>query len=293
MIIKHVAMKSARKSSFIGLVRYLTGTQGKGVRVGEVLITNCHSAEAQNAALEVTITQQQNTRSHADKTYHLIVSFREGESPEPEILKAIEEKICDSLGFGEHQRISVVHHDTDNLHVHIAISKVHPARLTVHEPYNAYHTFVRLCEGLETAFGLQRDNHTPVKTGSENRAADMEQHAAVESLLGWIRRACADRIREARTWAQLHQALDEHGLTLRARGNGLVISSEDGISVKASSVAREFSIDKLESRLGSFQPPPHTMPTRQSKKRYGRHPSGRTRTPPPSSRATRAHSTRQ
>jgi len=274
MIIKHVAMKSAKKSSFIGLVRYLTGAQGKDVRVGEVQITNCHSAEGQNAALEVTITQQQNTRSHADKTYHLIVSFCEGESPAPEILKFIEQKICDSLGFGEHQRISVVHHDTDNLHMHIAINKVHPARLTVHEPYNAYHTFAKLCHRLEKAFGLQRDNHTPGKTASENRAADMEQHAAVESLLGWIRRECAAQIREARTWAQLHQALDEHGLQLRVRGNGFVISSEDGIAVKASSVAREFSKEKLESRLGRFQSAPHAPPGRQPGKRYSKQPAG-------------------
>jgi len=273
MIIKHVAMKSAKKSSFIGLVRYLTGAQGKGVRVGEVLIINCHSAEAQNAALEVTITQQQNTRSHADKTYHLIVSFREGESPAPEILKAVEQKICDGLGFGEHQRISVVHHDTDNLHMHIAINKVHPARLTVHEPYNAYHTFAKLCDRLEKAFGLQRDNHTPGKTASENRAADMEQHAAVESLLGWIRRECVEQIRESRTWAQLHQALDEHGLRLRERGNGFVISSEDGILVKASSVAREFSKEKLESRLGSFQPSPHTTSAQRPGKRYSKQPT--------------------
>jgi len=274
MIIKHVAIKSAKKSSFIGLVRYLTGAQGKGVRVGEVLITNCHSAEAQNAALEVTITQQQNTRSHADKTYHLIVSFRAGESPTPEILKAIEQKICDGLGFGEHQRISVVHHDTDNLHMHIAINKVHPARLTVHEPYNAYHTFAKLCDRLEKAFGLQRDNHTPGKTTSESRAADMEQHAAVESLLGWIRRECADQIREARTWAQLHQALEEHGLQLRERGNGFVITSEDGIAVKASSVVREFSKEKLENRLGSFQPSPHTTSAHRPGGRYSKQPTG-------------------
>jgi len=274
MIIKHVRTNGAKKSNFVTLVNYLTGPQGKEERVGVVRITNCLTLDAQTAALEVLSKQLQNSRSQADKTYHLIVSFRAGEAPGTDILKSIEQKICDSLGFGEHQRISVVHHDTDNLHMHIAINKVHPARLTVHEPYNAYHTFAKLCDRLEKAFGLQRDNHTPGKTGSENRAADMEQHAAVESLLGWIRRECADQIREARTWAQLHQALDEHGLQLRARGNGFVISSEDGTAVKASSVAREFSKERLESRLGTFQPAPHAPPGRQPGKRYSKQPTG-------------------
>lgn len=274
MIIKHVRMNAAKKSNFVTLVSYLTGPQGKQERVGVVRITNCLTLDAPTAALEVLSKQLQNSRSQADKTYHLVVSFRAGETPGTDILKSIEQKICDSLGFGEHQRISVVHHDTDNLHMHIAINKVHPARLTLHEPYNAYHTFAKLCDRLEKAFGLQRDNHTPGKTTSENRAADMEQHAAVESLLGWIRRECAAQIREARTWAQLHQALDEHGLQLRVRGNGFVISSEDGIAVKASSVAREFSKENLESRLGAFQPAPHPPPGRQPGKRYRKQPTG-------------------
>ncbi|MBN8510529.1 MAG: relaxase/mobilization nuclease domain-containing protein, partial [Burkholderiales bacterium] len=39
-----------------------------------------------------------------------------GETP----LQAIERRICDGLGYGEHQRVSTGHHDTDNLHLHIA-----------------------------------------------------------------------------------------------------------------------------------------------------------------------------
>lgn len=273
MIIKHVRMTAAKKSNFVALVRYLTGPQGKDARVGVVQITNCLTLDAQTAALEVLSSQMQNSRSQVDKTYHLIVSFRAGETPGTDILKAIEQRICDGLGFGGHQRISVVHHDTDNLHMHIAINKVHPARLTVHEPYNAYHTFAKLCGQIEKAFGLQRDNHAPGKTGSENRASDMEHHAAEESLLGWVRRECSGEMREARTWKQLHQALADHGLRLHARGNGLVISNEDGIMVKASSVAREFSKEKLESRLGSFEASASTAPGHRPRKRYSKQPT--------------------
>ncbi|MGF2043786.1 relaxase/mobilization nuclease domain-containing protein, partial [Staphylococcus aureus] len=28
----------------------------------------------------------------------------------------MEDRICAGLGFAEHQRVSAVHHDTDNLH---------------------------------------------------------------------------------------------------------------------------------------------------------------------------------
>lgn len=252
MIAKHVPMKSLQKSNFSELVEYITDEQEKYERVGAVTTTNCHSEQADIAALEVLNTQLLNTRSEADKTYHLIVSFRVGELPDEETLKAIEERICAGIGFAGHQRVSAVHHDTDNVHIHIAINKIHPTRYTIHEPFNAYHTLGQLCDKLEDEYGLQKDNHKAGKTGSENRASDMERHADVESLLGWIKRECQEQIRGAQSWSALHQVMRDHGLEIREHGNGLVISADNGITVKASSVSREFSKQKLEGRLGSF-----------------------------------------
>lgn len=252
MIAKHVPMKSLQKSNFSELVEYITDEQEKQERVGAVTATNCHSEQADIAALEVLNTQLLNTRSEADKTYHLIVSFRVGELPDEETLKAIEERICAGIGFAGHQRVSAVHHDTDNVHIHIAINKIHPSRYTIHEPFNAYHTLGQLCDKLEDEYGLQKDNHKAGKTGSENRASDMERHADVESLLGWIKRECQDQISSAQSWSALHQVMRDHGLEIREHGNGLVITAENGIAVKASSVNREFSKRKLEGRFGSF-----------------------------------------
>lgn len=38
------------------------------------------------------------------KTFHLIISFPAGEQPEDTILQAIESRICEGLGYGQHQR---------------------------------------------------------------------------------------------------------------------------------------------------------------------------------------------
>ncbi|WP_426107450.1 TraI/MobA(P) family conjugative relaxase [Massilia sp. TSP1-1-2] len=252
MLAKHVPMESAKKSDFGELIEYMTDPQDKNERVGTVTVTNCQSDRAEIAMLEVFNTQIQNKRSGADKTYHLIVSFRPGEQPELDVLKAIEERICAGLGFVEHQRISAVHHDTDNVHMHIAINKIHPTRYTINEPFNAYHTLAQLCEKLEVEFGLEKDNHTPTKGRGENRAADMERHSDVESLLGWIKRECQEQIHAAQSWSALHEIMRDHGLEIREHANGLIISAENGISVKASSVHREFSKKNLEGRLGSF-----------------------------------------
>lgn len=123
MIAKHVPMRSVGKSDFAGLVRYITDVQSKDHRLGHVQVTNCDAYSVRDTITEVLATQYANTRAESDKTRPLIVSFPAGEQPSADTLKAIEERICAGLGYGEHQRVSAVHNDTDNLHVHIAIIK--------------------------------------------------------------------------------------------------------------------------------------------------------------------------
>lgn len=145
MIAKHIALRSLKKSDFAALVSYLTDGQGKTARLGSVTIRHCEAATLEAAVAEVLATQGLNTRAQGDKTYHLLIAFAPGEHPSADTLKVLEARICEGLGFAEHQRISVVHHDTDNLHVHIAINAIHPTRHTLHVPYQAYRTL----QGIE------------------------------------------------------------------------------------------------------------------------------------------------
>jgi len=253
MIAKHVPMKSIKKSDFASLVKYLADDQEKQSRVAYMSVTHCESNDLNAAVIEVTAIQGMNTRAESDKTYHLILSFRAGERPDDNVLAALESRVCEGLGYGGHQRVSVAHDDTDNFHLHIAINKIHPTRLTIHTPYNDHKTLGKLCAALELQYGLARDNHQAVRVGSENRALDMEHHAGVESLLGWIQRECLGQLQAAASWAELHSVLQAHGLALQERGNGLVISDQDGLMVKASSVARELSKGKLVDRFGAFK----------------------------------------
>jgi Relaxase/Mobilisation nuclease domain len=125
-----------------------------GEKVLWTRLTNCDAEIPLLAIAEIEATQAQNTRSKADKTYHMVVSFRENENPTRAQIEAIEDAICEGLGFVGHQRISAVHQDTDNLHLHIAVNKVHPQRLTVHEPYYPYLKIDSLCKQLEREHGL-------------------------------------------------------------------------------------------------------------------------------------------
>lgn len=246
-------MKEARLSSFGNLVKYISNSQEKQERVGEIRLTNFQNETLEWAVAEALAVQQCNQRAEGDKTYHLLISFAPGEQPSAEVLRDIEDRMCAAIGFGEHQRVSAVHHDTDNLHIHIAINKIHPERHTIHEPYRDYKVRSDMCAVLEREHGLQLTNQKGRKRGSENGADDMEQHAGIESLLGWIKRECADQLTQAHTWNDLHEVMRKNGLELQERGNGLVITDGRGVGVKASSVSRNLSKPSLEKRLGAFE----------------------------------------
>ncbi|EFG2528785.1 TPA: relaxase/mobilization nuclease domain-containing protein [Escherichia coli] len=266
MISRHIPMRNVKKSSFVELAKYLQDPQSKQERVGVIKVTNCHQENILDAArYDIEPTQRLNTRSESDKTYHLIVSFRPGENPSQEVLDAAEERICAAMGYADHQRVSAVHYDTDNVHIHIAINKIHPETHNIHTPYNDYKTRSAVCLALEKEFGLESDNHQATKTRSENHAADMERHSGRESLLGWIKRECADQLRNANSWQELHQAMRENGLELRQKGNGFVITGPDGIGVKASSVDRVLSRASLEKKFGLYEPAPAATETKNIK----------------------------
>jgi hypothetical protein len=63
-------------------------------------------------------------------------------------MEDIEDTICAAIGFGEHQRVSAVHQNTDNWHLHVAINKVHPRTFRSIEPWYDHY---RLQEMLRRA----------------------------------------------------------------------------------------------------------------------------------------------
>ncbi len=256
MIIRHIPMKSARLSSYSALVKYITDEQNKQERVGKVRISNCNSVDPTWAIYEVLATQARNQRAKSDKTYHMLISFAPGENPSNEVLKAIEKSVVSSIGFKDHQRISAIHHDTDNLHIHVAINKIHPKTFNMIEPYRAYRAFADVASKLEIEYGLEITNHRTRKSRSENLADDMEQHSGIESLINWIKRNCLEQINQTNHWNEIHKILSLHGLEIHIKANGLVFCNEAGLMVKASSVSRCFSKKNLESRLGEFKPSP-------------------------------------
>ena len=156
-------------------------------------------------------------RALSDKTYHLLITFPENETPDKETLKAIEHELCDSIGFGEHQRISVVHHDTDHLHVHVAINKIHPTKFTLHEPYNDYYVRNQVSSLLEDKYNLQKDNHSHKNTRSQTNSNDMEKMTGIESLITYIKKLYLTYKQEKEVQKQLKKNVYKNARSNRDR----------------------------------------------------------------------------
>ncbi|MHB8283888.1 MAG: TraI/MobA(P) family conjugative relaxase [Caulobacteraceae bacterium] len=236
-----------------GLVHYLTRSKVADMEPisGSVRVTNSSAYTLDDFLVQAELVQRRNA-SEQNKVYHLVVSFPAGERPSPEALADIEQTLCESINAGEHQRLSVVHDDTDCLHLHVAINRVHPTTHKLNSIHQDYVARQAACELLEIKHGLSRTSHEMKRSAAEDRARNVKHHHGETPLIERAR-ALAPGLMAANSWAEIHTQLADQGMTVRLRGAGLVIEAE-GVHVKASSVAKGFSLGKLQDRLGAFQP---------------------------------------
>lgn len=228
-----------------------------GKKLGGFNITNCEGLVPGMAMAEMIATQKKNTRAKTDKVYHLVISFPEGERPMDAQLADIEETFASALGFAEHQRLSAIHRDTENLHLHVAINKIHPRTFNCLEPYNDYYIRDQTCLSLEKKHGLTIDNHGRQK-GGLGKAAVVEMHGDKESFLRWVRETAGQSLLHhyemGGTWQGFHECLATFNLEIKPRGAGLVICEKGGgVAVKASSVDPMLSFQSLTERWGKFE----------------------------------------
>lgn len=277
MVSRRIARKP-ENDNYRRLANYIADAGRAGEKCLLTWCAGCWAGDDYDLALqEVIDTQDLNTRTSKEKTYHLIVSFRPEDEAKlaPAVLKEIETELATALGFEEHQRHCGVHKNTANLHMHVAYNMIHPERLTRHEPFRDYHTRDRVCRELEKRFSLMIDNGRG-QGGAQHlcdSAATMEAHTGQESFVSYAQSfresILASLDAEAANWQSLHQALARHGLVIKPLGSGLVIQDRHGKHrVKASSLDRSLSKGALEKRFGRFQPAGTTIDAVRSLDHY-------------------------
>ncbi len=275
MIVKKVSRSRTKHkaSSIRALTDYIRDPRNQNPDE-KVLYANgrgflCDSHEAQRE--EMVALASESVRSK-DPVNHYILSWREGEQPSPEQVEAAVSIFLEELGWKEHQAIYGLHKDTDNIHLHLAVNRVHPETLKVVEINRGFDIEMAhmAIARIEHAQGWQREQngrYHVLENGELGRGPydpeaprrpsqqkqDMENRTGEKSAHRVAIEDGAAILRNAQSWAALHAALAAQGMRYERTGSGATVFVGD-VGVKASDVDRAASLSKLQQRLGVYRP---------------------------------------
>ena len=208
---------------------------------------------------------------------HYVLSWREGEHPTDEQVERAVDIFLDELGLTDHQTIFGVHQDTENIHCHIAVNRVHPQTCKVIKPNQGFdlEAVHRAIARIEHEQGWQleargryrvREDGSLAKEAEEHtmpristRARDFERRTGAQSAERRAQNEAAAVIAGAQSWDELHEGLARLGMRYERKGSGamLYVPLTGGTGeqpVKACKVSRAASLKALEKRLGTYQP---------------------------------------
>ncbi len=232
--------------------------------------TGFFSDDFQARIAEMIALSSQAVRS-PDTVSHYVLSWREGEQPTADDAEQAVVVLLDEMGLTAHQSVFGLHADTDNLHLHIAVNRVHPDTTKVIKPNKGFdieagHRAAARIEALQGwsrevngRYNVTADGKTiRSKTSEKNvhqpsqRAQDAEIRTGSKSAERIAIEEAGPLIAAAQSWPELHQKLAQVGMRYERFGSGAVIWIGE-VSVKASAADPKASWSKLQKRLGAFE----------------------------------------
>ncbi|HVH12567.1 MAG TPA: relaxase/mobilization nuclease domain-containing protein [Longimicrobium sp.] len=240
-------------TDFMGLGVYLDGNQPD--RVDWVESRNLPTRDLECAARLMTATARDSERVRKP-VYHLSISFDPGDPVDRETMRRVADRTLRDLGLQGHQAVLVAHRDRQHPHVHIMVNRVHPERGTAWSNSWDYRRIEASLRQQEVELGLRvvPGRHAPVPEHARDRVPERapERVRGDAAFVERVRAEAGPHLTAARSWAELERGLGGHGLALRMKGRGMVVT--DGVrEVKASEIDAAASRFRLERRfLDSF-----------------------------------------
>lgn len=203
---------------------------------------------------------------------HWIVSWQEGEQPTEAQFEQAVDVFLESLGLQDHQAIFAVHQDTDNIHMHVVLNRVHPTTHRVAECRYDYEDAHRAIAKIEAVQGWKREQHgryVATSDGKTVRVDDLMKPRSPNAKRTQLERATGEMsaerqaqliagpiLRSATSWAQVRAELQQHGMRYEYKGSGAIVWIGE-VPVKASNIDREAARTAMDRRLG---PMPASFP---------------------------------
>lgn len=276
-----------REISFNDLTQYISGTEvldGMGSMVDKTIaieIGNLNSLRT--AASEMYATAMRNKRCD-DPVLHYILSWPENEKPEIEQIIAAGRYTLGALGLSDHQYIIAIHANTDNIHAHIEVNRVHPKTYKAKHLEWLHKSLHKAAREIEIQFSWSHDNGLyvvvevdgkkfivpndsyvdPEVAAISTRAKHHEVWSGSESFETWLKKNVASSLKNKLAernveWSDVHNLLNDYGVRIEEAGSGFVIvnneleeGSDTSVAIAASRVFRFMKKTELEKQMGTF-----------------------------------------
>ena len=256
MIAKHVNMAHAKKENIYHLNQYLKHGRDNLELNERVLFSftqNCIGEEPDEVLTEMKMMSRLNTRASGEKFAHIILSLRPGEHLKKEQWQHAVETTLNALKMQDHQAIAYVHQDTDAEHLHLVVNRINPKTLNKNVMSYDYKVLAQVCDNLEKEFNLQIDNHQKNPEKMNKHVEEIEHLSGEQSFISYVT-TFKEQLLQAKSWQEIHEICKKHNVELQ-KGRGLTFKTvldETEYVTKASSIDRELSLSKLETKLGKF-----------------------------------------
>jgi hypothetical protein len=281
MVVKKIKnpKKSATKTARIGgLLDYILNPENKNANEKCVYSgsRNFLTDTSKSQKAEMLALSQEAVRSK-DTVNHYVMSWQAGEQPSHEQIDEAVSLFLDELGLKDHQTVYGLHADTDNLHLHLIINRVHPDTLKVIKPNKGFDIEAahKAIARIEHTQGWRREQHgryqvlengelgrehvdTEKQRQPDQVKRDREQRSGEKSAERIAIEDGAAIIKLASDWQTLHRQLAEKGLRYEKKGSGALLFVGD-VGVKPSRVDRAASLPHLQKRLGTYEPPSNPL----------------------------------
>ncbi|CDY78039.1 IncP-type DNA relaxase TraI [Caballeronia glathei] len=274
------------RRGFGPLTEYVAQAQGRAGQDKCVAVSLHRIRSAATAAAQFRSVAMRNP-SVDNPVVHLIVSWPEHERPSYEAIFAAGRDVLKAFNLHEHQSLMAIHNDTDNLHCHIEVSRVHPDTYrSQHLPW-MHRTLHRAAREIEIKNGWSHDDGLFVvrilpdgqkavvpNTSYRNSpdAVNALRGEKAQRMAAWsdkpsLVQYCRERVNaemarlldSAAGWDAVHHLLDEHGMRLHKTGAQafqLEAINDAGRTVRLpiSQALRGIKLSAAESAMGSFEP---------------------------------------
>ncbi len=268
---KRTILTRTKRSMIGGIVDYVLSEKDEDGRNKCVWSTalNFIAVTRKGQRAEMISLAEESVRSRLPVS-HWMMSWNENEIPTEQQITEAAQMFLKGMGLEGHQTPVAVHANTQNVHAHILVNRVHPDTLKVIQPHNGFDIEAahRIVAAIEKVQGWKPQKNARYRVDENNmivrneprkrqpptsKAQDFENYTGAKSAQRIAQKRAHDIMENANSWSELHNSLKEAGLQFEKKGSGAIVFVGD-IAVKASSIGRQFSMGKLCKRLGEYQP---------------------------------------